>query len=67
MTSQTGQQIIAVDILPDVSIGKGSQTIKFGQLSYLFGQYNTRNIFPEISNTKCGGEASPRPFIKNQN
>ena len=23
-----------------------------------------RNIFPEKSCTKCGGETSPRPFIK---
>ena len=23
---------------------------------------NMRNIFLENSNTKCGGEASPRPF-----
>ena len=39
-------------------------TMKFGQLI----EYNMRNIFPEKSYTKCGGEDSPRPFYqKNQN
>ena len=32
--------------------------MKFGQLK----EYNMRNIFLEKSNTKCGGETSPRPF-----
>ena len=37
--------------------------MKFGQSieSYM------RNIFLEKSYTKCGGEASSRPFYKNQN
>ena len=26
--------------------------------------YDMRNIFLENSHTKCGGEASPRPFYK---
>ena len=39
-------------------------TMKFVQLI----EYNMRNIFPEKSYTKCGGEDSPRPFYqKNQN
>ena len=33
--------------------------MKFGQLI----EYN-RNIFLEKPNTKCGGETSPRPFLK---
>ena len=32
--------------------------MKFCQLK----EYNMRNIFLEKSYTKCGGEASPRPF-----
>ena len=33
--------------------------MKFGQLIE-----NKRNIFPKKSDTKFGGEASPRPFYK---
>ena len=32
--------------------------MKFGRLT----EYNMRNLFPEKSYTKCGGETSPRPF-----
>ena len=32
--------------------------MKFGQLT----EYNMRNIFPEKSYTKCGGQTSPRTF-----
>ena len=34
--------------------------MKFGQLI----KYNLKNIFREISYTKCGGETIPRPFLK---
>ena len=34
--------------------------MKFGQLI----EYNTRNIFLEKSNTKCGGETIPTLFSK---
>ena len=34
--------------------------MKFGQLI----EYNMRKIFLEKSYTRCGGEASPRPFYK---
>ena len=34
--------------------------MKLGQLT----EYNIRNIFLENLYTKCGGEASPRPFHK---
>ena len=34
--------------------------MKFGQLT----EYNIRNIFLEKSYSKCGREASPRPFSK---
>ena len=39
--------------------------MKFGQLIEYIA--NMRNIFLEKSYTKCGGEAIPRPFFKNQN
>ena len=44
--------------MPNISRGKGNQTLKFGQLI----EHNMRNIFLEKSYTKCGGETSPRPF-----
>ena len=62
MTSQTGQQIITIHILPNISKSKENQTMKFGQLI----ENEMRNIFLEKSYAKCGGEASNRCFIKNQ-
>ena len=58
MASQARQQIITIHIFPNISRSEGNQIVKFGQLT----KYNTRNIFLEKSCTKCGGEASPRPF-----
>ena len=43
MTSQAGQQTIAIRILPNISRSKGNQAMKFGQLI----KYSTRNIFLE--------------------
>ena len=60
MTSQTGQQIITIHILSNISRSKGNQTMKLGQLI----KCKMRNIFLEKSYTKSGGEASPRPFYK---
>ena len=45
MTSQTGQQIILIPILPNISRNKGDQAMKFGQLI----ECNMRNIFIEKS------------------
>ena len=58
MMSHPGLQTIAIQILPDISRSKGSQTMKFVQLI----ECNMRNIFLEKSYTKCGAETSPRPF-----
>ena len=55
VTSQPGELAIALDILPNISRSKGSQTIKFGRLI----QYNMRNTFVEKSYSKCGGETMP--------
>ena len=54
MASQTGQHIITIHILPNVSRSK----MKFGHLM----EYNIKNIFLENLYTKCDGEAIPRPF-----
>ena len=55
MAPEHGKQAIAIQILP---IGKDNQKTKFGQLI----EHNMRHIFLENSNTKCVGEASPRPY-----
>ena len=60
MTSQPGQQTIAIHILPNISRNKGNQTMKFGQLI----EYNMWNIFVEKSYTKYAGETIPRPLSK---
>ena len=60
MTSQTGQQIIKIHILSNISRCKGNQIMKFGRLK----EYNMRNIFLQKSYAKYDGEASPRPFYK---
>ena len=44
--------------MPNISRGKGSQTMKFGQLL----EYNTRNNFLEKSYMKYDGESIPRSF-----
>ena len=58
MTSQPGEQLIAVNILPNISRSKVNQTMKFGQLR----EYNMRIILLENSYAKCGGETFSRPF-----
>ena len=58
MTSQPGKQAIAIHILPNISRGKGNQTIKFSELI----KHNMRNVFLEKSFTKYGREAISRPF-----
>ena len=62
MTPQRGKQTIAIHTLPNISIIKSSQTIKFGQLI----EYEMRNTFLKKSYAKCGGETIPRSFSKNQ-
>ena len=61
--SQTGQQIIRIHILRNISRKKGNQTMKFDQII----KYNRRNIFIEESYTKYGEKASPRPLHKKIN
>ena len=60
MASQTEQQIFTINILPDTSLNKENQTMKFGQ----YIEYNMRNIFLEKSCTKFAEEASHKPFRK---
>ena len=58
MTTQTGQQIITIHILPNLLRSRGNQKMKFSHLI----EYNMRNIFLKKLCKKCGKENSPRPF-----
>ena len=59
MTSQSGEQIIAIQILPNISRrSKSNQTIKFGQLI----ECNRRTIFLEKSFINFCGETIPKSF-----
>ena len=60
--SQPEKQIIAIKTLPDISISKSNQTMKFDQLI----QHNVRNIFLEKSCSNCYGETIAR-LLKSQN
>ena len=57
LTSQPGQQAIAIHILPNISRSKGNQTMKLGPLI----EYNNRNIFLQRICRKWGRETSSRP------
>ena len=57
MTSQPGQQIIAIHILPNISRSKDKQIMEFRQII----ECNMGNIFLEKSYAKCDEETSPKP------
>ena len=56
MTSQSGKQVIAIHILPNILRCKGNETMKFGQLV----KYNLRNIFNVVE------KLFPDPFLQNK-
>ena len=60
MTSQTGQQIIEIHILSNISKSKGNQTMGIVQVI----EFNMKNAFLEKSYTKCGREATLKPLYK---
>ena len=45
MTLSTGQQIITIHTLRNISKSKSTQTVRLGQLT----EYKVRNIFSQIS------------------
>ena len=59
MTSQPGQQTIAIHIFPNISQSKWNQTMKFGQLI----EYNKRKTFFQISCKGWCRKTSPRPLF----
>ena len=58
MTSHTGQQIITIHILPNISRSKGNETMEFCQ----FIEYNMRSTSLEKSYSKFDGETTPDLF-----
>ena len=61
MTSQPDYQILAMQILPNISRSKGNQTMKLGQLV----EYNMRHTFVvEKSYTKCDEKTISASFSK---
>ena len=63
MTSQPGEQTIAIHILTNISGSKDNQTMKFGHLI----EYNIKNIFLEKHILNVVEKLSPDPFLKIQN
>ena len=59
MLSQTGQQIIPIHILYNISRGKGNQEIKFGHLI----KHNIRNNFLQKSCRKWSSGTSARSLF----
>ena len=59
MTSQTGQQIIIIHVLPNISRSKGNHAIKFGQLI----NYRVKNIVFQKPCKKWGRETCSRPLF----
>ena len=56
MTSQSGKQVIAINILPNILRSKDKETMKFGQLI----KYNLRNIFNVVE------KLFRDPFLQNE-
>ena len=57
MASQPDYQIIAINVLPNISRQPDNQICNLRE-------YNMRNIFVEKSYPKCGEETIFRPFSK---
>ena len=60
MKAKHGKQTIVMQTLLNILRSKDNQTMKFGKLV----EYNMRNMFPDKSYTKFGGETVTRPFYK---
>ena len=56
MTSQSGKQVIAIHLLPNILRSKDNETMKFGELI----KYNLRNIFNVVE------KLVPDPFLQNK-
>ena len=63
LTSQTGKQIITINILPNFSRSKSNQKIKFVQSI----EFNMRNIFLANHTQNMMDKLFAHPFLKNLN
>ena len=63
MTSQPGQQTVAIHIFPNISQSQNNQTMKLGQLI----QNNRRNIFIQKLYRKWAGRLVPDLFLFSKN
>ena len=63
MTSQPGQQTIAIHILTNILRSKTNQAVNPGQ----FIEYNLQNIFLENHAQNVMQKLFPDPFLKNKN
>ena len=59
MTSQVGQQLFIIHLLPDISKSKGNQAINFVQLI----EYNARILFLQKSYKKLDKQTKFRPLL----
>ena len=60
MTSQRGEQTIAIHILPYISKGKDNQTMKFGQLIVTWEKFFLKNQTQNVVK-----KLVPNAFLKN--
>ena len=60
MTSQPEKQMIALQILPNISRSKGNKAMIFNQLT----EYNMRNVFLEYQTQNMMGKLLPDLFLK---
>ena len=60
MTSQPGNQTIAIHILPNISSSEGDHTLRFGP----FIEYNMRSIFLEKSYPNLWGRNYSQTFFQ---
>ena len=63
MMSQTGKQIIAIHILPNISRSKDNQEMMFGQLT----EHNIKNTFLKNQTKNAVRKLVPNRSIKTQN
>ena len=59
MTSHTGQKVVTIHTLSNISRSKNKTTIKSDQLI----EYNIRYIFLKKAYTKCGGRVREKTEI----
>ena len=62
MTSQAGQQTVAIHLLLNISRSKGNHTMEFGRLI----EYNVKTFFFKNHTRNVVEKLFPYPFLENQ-